>query len=169
VNNLSGIRPGGLAEVARFSFQKGSNMRALIIHGPNLNLLGEREPEVYGSQTLADVNEVASEVGKALEIEVTCVQHNGEGDIIDALQGAPREYEVVIINPGAYAHYSHAIADTIRAIDIPVIEVHMSNTAAREEFRTRSVIAPACAGSVAGFGANSYVVALHAAAKIRMK
>jgi 3-dehydroquinate dehydratase-2 len=144
-------------------------MRVLVIHGPNLNLLGEREPSVYGTQTLAEVDASIAACAKDLNVEVRCVQHNAEGAIIDELHAARATYGAVILNPGAYTHYSYAIADAVAAIPIPVIEVHLTNIAAREAFRSRSVVAPVCAGTVAGFGANSYVVALHAAVKIRIK
>jgi 3-dehydroquinate dehydratase-2 len=144
-------------------------MRVLVVHGPNLNLLGEREPEIYGTKTLAEIDKQITRTAKSLEIEVICVQHNAEGAIVDALQAARKEYDAVLINAGAYTHYSYAIADAIAAIKIPVIEVHLSNIAAREAFRARSVLAPVCAGSVAGFGVDSYLLALHAASKFRMK
>ena len=144
-------------------------MRVLVIHGPNLNLLGEREPEIYGSKTLADVDADIAQAARALGIEVSCAQYSGEGAIVDALHAARKTADVVLINPGAYTHYSYTIADAISAIGIPVIEVHLSNIAAREAFRTHSVVAPVCRGSVAGFGADSYVAALHAAAKIPIK
>jgi 3-dehydroquinate dehydratase-2 len=144
-------------------------MRVLVVHGPNLNLLGEREPEIYGTKTLAEIDKQIARAAKSLDITVTCVQHNAEGAIVDALQAARQEYDAVLINAGAYTHYSYAIADAIAAIKIPVIEVHLSNIAAREAFRARSVLAPVCAGSVAGFGVDSYLLALHAATKIRMK
>jgi 3-dehydroquinate dehydratase-2 len=139
-------------------------MRVLVIHGPNLNLLGEREPEMYGSDTLADVNIALSDAAQELSIEVHAVQHNGEGEIIDELHAARDSYDAVVINPGAYTHYSYAIADAIAAIPLPVIEVHMSNTAAREAFRRMSVVAPVCAGSIIGFGVQSYLLGLRAAA-----
>jgi 3-dehydroquinate dehydratase-2 len=144
-------------------------MRVLVIHGPNLNLLGEREPAIYGTQTLAEVDASIAACAKELGVDVRCVQHNSEGAIIDELHAARGSCEAVLINPGAYTHYSYAIADAIAAIAIPVVEVHLSNIAAREAFRSRSVVAPVCAGTVAGFGANSYVAALHAAVKIRVK
>ena len=137
-------------------------MRVLVLHGPNLNLLGNREPEVYGSQTLADVNELIGTTASDLGIDVRCEQHNGEGEIIDALHAARGKYDAVVINPAAYSHYSHAIADAIVAIGIPVVEVHLSNLASREDFRRRSVTARACRGSIAGFGAASYSMALRA-------
>jgi 3-dehydroquinate dehydratase-2 len=139
-------------------------MRVLVLHGPNLNLLGNREPDVYGAQTLADVNEIIFTTAADLGVAVSCEQHNGEGELIDALHAARGTYDAVVINPGAYSHYSLAIADAIAAIVIPVIEVHLSNVAAREEFRRHSVTARACRGSIAGFGANGYALALRAIA-----
>lgn len=138
-------------------------MRVLVIHGPNLNLLGEREPEIYGKQTLAEIDALIAALARELKIEVHCVQHNGEGEIIDELHAARSQYEAIVINPGAYTHYSYAIADAISAIRIPVVEAHLSNIAAREAFRRTSVIAAACAGSIAGFGGDSYLLALRAA------
>lgn len=139
-------------------------MRVLVIHGPNLNLLGEREPAVYGTQTLAEIDELIAQTARALNMEVDTVQHNAEGAIIDSIQGARSARDAVVLNAGAYTHYSYAIADAISAINIPVIEVHITNVHARETFRRTSVIAPVCAGSIAGFGASSYVLALHALA-----
>ena len=140
-------------------------MRVLVIHGPNLNLLGEREPAIYGSETLADINDAIAALARELALDVRTVQHNGEGAIIDELHAARTSYDAVIINPGAYTHYSYAIADAIAAIGIPVIEAHISNTQAREAFRRTSVVAPVCAGSIAGLGAQSYLLALRAAAQ----
>lgn len=137
-------------------------MRVLVVHGPNLNLLGERQPEIYGTRTLAEIDAMLVSAGEQLGVEVRCVQHNGEGAIIDSLHAARGEYDGAIINPGAYAHYSHAIADAIRSIDIPVVEVHLSNIAAREPHRRVSVTAGACSGSVCGFGADSYLLGLRA-------
>jgi 3-dehydroquinate dehydratase-2 len=135
-------------------------MRFLVIHGPNLNLLGSREPEVYGTQTLADVDRFLSGVAEQLGVEVECRQFNAEGPIVDALHAAVDAYDGVVINPGAYSHYSYAIADAIAAIPIPVVEVHLSNIAAREAFRRTSVTAAACAGTVGGFGPTGYALAL---------
>jgi len=137
-------------------------MRVLVIHGPNLNLLGNREPDVYGSQTLADVNDCISATAADLGIDVAVEQYNGEGAIIDALHAARERYDAVVINPGAYSHYSYAIADAIAAIVIPVVEVHLTNIAAREDFRRQSVTERACRGSIAGFGAVGYTLALRA-------
>ena len=119
-------------------------VRVLILHGPNLNLLGEREPEVYGSQTLAELNDAIAAGAKELGVEVRCEQYNGEGAIVDALHAGRKQYAGVVINPGAYAHYSYAIRDAIAAIGIPTIEVHLSNVGARETFRRTSVTAAAC-------------------------
>jgi 3-dehydroquinate dehydratase-2 len=141
-------------------------MRVLVLHGPNLNLLGERDPEVYGRQTLEQLNEtIAREASKA-GVEVTCEQYNGEGQIVDALHAARKTYAGVVLNPGAYAHYSYAIADAIAAIGIPVIEVHLSNVAGREVFRRTSVTAAACRGVVSGLGAASYRLAVSALVEI---
>jgi 3-dehydroquinate dehydratase-2 len=137
-------------------------MRVLVLHGPNLNLLGNREPDVYGSLTLADVNDLIVAASDDVGVEVHCEQHNGEGELIDALHAARTKYDAVAINPGAYAHYSHAIADAIVAIGIPVVEVHLSNVAAREEFRRFSVTARGCRGTIGGFGPQGYVLALYA-------
>src|SRR5580704_5123349 len=141
-------------------------MRVLVLHGPNLNLLGERDPATYGTQTLAQIDEAIVQDGKAAAIEVQCEQHSGEGAIIDALHAARKHYDGIIINPGAYAHYSYAIADAIAAIGVPVIEVHLSNVAAREAFRRTSVTAAACRGVVSGLGATGYVLALRALAEL---
>ena len=144
-------------------------MRVLVIHGPNLNLLGEREPQIYGSQTLSDINERIESAARDLGIDVESVQHNSEGAIIDALHGARTGADAVILNPGAYTHYAYAIADAIAAIQVPVIEVHLSNVHAREAFRRVSVVAPVCAGSIGGFGAESYVLALRASLALKEK
>jgi 3-dehydroquinate dehydratase II len=141
-------------------------MRVLVVHGPNLNLLGEREPDVYGTQTLAQIDEAIGAAAKALGLDVRCEQHSGEGAIIDALHEARKSCSGVVINPGAYAHYSYAIADAIAAIGIPVIEVHLSNVAAREPFRRTSVTAAACRGVVSGLGVSGYLLALRALAEL---
>jgi 3-dehydroquinate dehydratase-2 len=141
-------------------------MRVLVLHGPNLNLLGEREPELYGTQTLEELNDAILLAAKEFHFEARCEQYNGEGRLIDALHAARKTDAGVVINPGAYAHYSYAIADAIAAIRIPVVEVHLSNVAAREEFRRTSVTAAACRGVVTGLGAAGYVLALRALAEI---
>jgi 3-dehydroquinate dehydratase-2 len=144
-------------------------MRILVVHGPNLNLLGDREPEVYGTQSLAEIDEIIADTAKGLGLQVRCEQYNGEGQIIDALHGARETADGVVVNPGAYSHYSYAIADAITSIGLPAIEVHLSNIHARDEFRRTSVTAAACRGMIGGFGAESYVLALNALAKILEK
>lgn len=144
-------------------------MRVLVLHGPNLNLLGEREPEIYGSTTLAQIDTDIANLAKELGARVDCAQYNSEGAIVDALHAARTTHDAVVINPGAYTHYSYAIADAIAAVRIPVVEVHLSNVNAREAFRAHSVVAPVCVGTVAGFGATSYLLALRAAVKIPIK
>ncbi len=141
-------------------------MRVLVIHGPSLNLLGGRQPEIYGTQTLAEIDAALLNEGENLGIEVRCAQRNGEGGIIELLHAARTEYDGVILNPGAYAHYSHAIADAIASIGVPVVEVHLSNIAGREPHRRTSVTAAACAGSISGFGADSYLLALRCVKKL---
>ena len=143
------------------------NRRYLIIHGPNLNLLGAREPEVYGSMTLAALNERLTDWGREQELELRCVQSNHEGRIIDALHEARGWAHGVVLNPGAYTHYSYAIRDAVAAIGPPVVEVHLSNVHAREEFRHRSVIAPVCRGQIVGLGWLGYRLALEALEALR--
>ncbi|MHB8177145.1 MAG: type II 3-dehydroquinate dehydratase [Vulcanimicrobiaceae bacterium] len=144
-------------------------MRILVIHGPNLNLLGEREPAVYGTGTLAQLDERIALLAVELALAVDCRQYNAEGAIIDALHAARGVYDAVILNPGAYAHYSYAIADAVSSIGLPVIEAHLSNIAGREPFRRVSVTAAACVGTVSGFGVSSYLLALRAAREILIK
>lgn len=140
--------------------------KILVIHGPNLNLLGEREPGVYGSTSFDELNAQISERAEKLGLAVEIFQSNHEGAIIDRLHAARKDFDGVIINAGAYTHYSYAIRDAIHDIHIPVIEVHISNVQAREEFRSKSVISPVCKGTIAGFGINSYFLALYAAAEM---
>lgn len=138
-------------------------VQVLVIHGPNLNLLGQREPDVYGTATLATVNRLLADRAAALGVRVEVFQSNHEGEIVDAIQAAAGRLDAIVINPGGYTHYSVAIRDALAAIGLPAVEVHLSNIAAREEFRRSSVIAPVCRGSVAGFGPLSYVLGLEAA------
>ena len=137
-------------------------MKILILHGPNLNLLGTREPEVYGSMTLDDINAKLNELGKELGAEIKCVQSNHEGALIDALHDARTWANGVVFNPGAYTHTSIALRDAISAIQIPVVEVHLSNVYAREEFRHVSMISAVCKGKAVGFGWRSYTLGLRA-------
>lgn len=140
-------------------------MKILILHGPNLNLLGTREPEVYGSMTLDDINAKLTALGRELGADVTCLQSNHEGALIDALHDARKWADGVVFNPGGYTHTSVALRDAISAIQIPVIEVHLSNVYAREEFRHASMISAVCKGKIAGLGWKSYALALRALAE----
>ena len=136
--------------------------KILVIHGPNLNLLGEREPGVYGSDSFESINNEIIEHAITKQFHCEVFQSNHEGEIIDTLHLARKSFDGVILNAGAYTHYSFAIRDAISAIKIPVIEVHMSNINARDEFRAKSVIAPVCKGSICGFGKQSYILAVDA-------
>lgn len=138
----------------------------LILHGPNLNLLGTREPGIYGSQTMRDIDDMCKTLGGELGVEVRSAQSNSEGVLIDLLQEADGRDAGVVFNPGGYTHTSVALRDAVAAISIPVIEVHLSNPQAREEFRRRSLIAPVCRGSIAGLGTLSYTLALRALVEI---
>ena len=141
-------------------------MKILILHGPNLNLLGAREPEIYGSLTLADINTKLVQLAHEYHAELTCKQSNQEGELIDALHDARSWADGVIFNPGGYTHTSIALRDAISAIGIPVIEVHLSNVYAREQFRHVSMISAVCLGKVVGFGWRSYVLGLRALMEI---
>lgn len=141
-------------------------IHVLVIHGPNINLLGRREPGVYGTTGYEELNRRIEEHAGALGMQVRIFQSNHEGGIIDILHDAPDWAEVIVINPGAFTHYSHAIADALRALSLPAIEVHLSNIHAREEWRQKSVVAGVAVGQIAGFGINSYLLALEAAREI---
>lgn len=136
--------------------------KVLVLHGANLNLLGKREPGIYGVKTLAEIDRALVDLGQELDLEVTCQQFNGEGQLVTALQQADDWAGGVLFNAGGYTHTSVVLRDAIAAISIPVIEVHLSNTQAREEFRHKSLIGPVCKGTIAGFGWYSYVLGLRA-------
>jgi 3-dehydroquinate dehydratase II len=142
-------------------------MRVLILNGPNLNLLGQREPHVYGKTTLADIEAMVRERAAQLGVEVEFRQSNHEGQLVDWIQEARATFDTIVLNAGAYTHTSIALRDAIAAAGVRTIEVHLSNVHAREEFRQRSLIAPVCAGVICGFGARSYVLGLEAAAAQR--
>jgi 3-dehydroquinate dehydratase II len=134
----------------------------LILHGPNLNLLGKREPEIYGKLSLEEIDRRLAGAAQEIGLITRSMQFNSEGELANALQSAVEWASGVVFNPGGYSHTSVVLRDTVAAIELPVIEVHLSNVQAREEFRQRSLIAPACVGVIAGFGWRSYLLALHA-------
>lgn len=134
--------------------------KILIINGPNLNMLGVREPGIYGSETLQTLYEKIENKAKELKAEVEFFQSNIEGEIINAIHSSLGKYDGIVINPGAFTHYSYAIRDAISSVNVPVIEVHISNVHKREEFRHKSVTAPVCLGQICGLGTNGYLYAL---------
>jgi 3-dehydroquinate dehydratase II len=138
-------------------------LRVLLLNGPNLNLLGQREPDVYGTMTFEELNKRVRDYAKEIGIELKMLQSNHEGVLIDAIHEAADWADAIVINPGAYTHYSYAIADALKAVRLPAIEVHLSNVQARDEFRRTSVVAPSTVGQIAGFGSVSYLLALQAA------
>jgi len=143
-------------------------MKILVLHGPNLNLLGTREPTIYGSRTLTDIDDQIRRHAMRLGVQVVCRQSNIEGELVTWIQQAAGQHDVILLNAAAYTHTSVAIRDAISAANIPTIEVHLSNVHAREEFRHTSLIAPVCRGVIAGFGAHSYILALEAAVNLKL-
>ena len=135
-------------------------MKVLILNGPNLNLLGTRKPEIYGKTTLADIEENLRKFAAENDLELAFMQSNHEGALVDAIQQAKGNYDYLVINAAAYTHTSVAIRDAVEAVEIPAIEVHLSNIHAREEFRHHSYLAPVCVGQICGFGQYSYLMAL---------
>ncbi len=139
--------------------------KVLVLNGPNLNRLGKREKNIYGTGTLHELNQRLIQLGKELDLQVVCFQSNSEGELIDQLHGAEGQFDYIIFNPGAYTHYSYALRDAIASIDVPVIEVHLSNIHARESFRSTSVTAPVTAGQIVGLGFTGYEIAMVAVQK----
>ena len=137
-------------------------MKILIINGPNLNLLGKREPHIYGTKTLGDINEELKKFGEDKGIKLDFFQSNHEGEIIDKIHQADGNYGGIIINPGAFTHYSYAIRDAVASISVPVVEVHLSNIFSREDFRHHSIISPVVKGQICGFGPLGYKLAVYA-------
>lgn len=136
-------------------------MKILVLNGPNLNLLGTREPQHYGVQTLADIEKMLTDEANALGVEVGFFQSNIEGELVDAIQKAVGVYDGILLNAAAYTHTSVALRDVLAAVKLPTVEVHLSNVLSREEFRHTSLIGAVCVGSISGFGADSYRLALH--------
>ena len=137
-------------------------MKILLIHGPNLNMLGTREVNVYGEETLESINKRCLALAEELGVELEIKQSNSEGEIVDLIQSAPDQAKGIVINPGAHTHYSYAIRDALAAVKLPSVEVHLSNVYGREDFRRKSVIAPVVSGQIAGFAGNSYLLGLRA-------
>ena len=141
-------------------------MKLLFLNGPNLNLLGQREPEIYGRATLADIEAKVRERARSLRAEVDFRQSNLEGELVAWIQQAKGKFDVIVLNAAAYTHTSIALRDAISATGIPTIEIHLSNVHAREEFRHKSLIAPVCRGQICGFGVNSYLLAVEASVNV---
>jgi 3-dehydroquinate dehydratase-2 len=144
-------------------------MKILFLNGPNLNLLGQREPEIYGRTTLAGIEAKVREKARKLGAEVEFRQSNLEGQLIDWIQEAKGKFEVIVINAAGYTHTSVALRDSISAVGVPTIEVHISNVYAREEFRHRSLLAAVCCGQIVGFGVDSYILAVDAAVNVNAR
>jgi 3-dehydroquinate dehydratase II len=138
------------------------SLSVLVLHGPNLNLLGQREPGIYGSLSLAEINRLLDAEGKKLQAKVSPLQSNHEGALVDSIHGALGQHEGILINAGAYTHTSVALRDAIAAVNLPTVEVHLSNIYRREEFRHHSYIAPVAIGQISGFGVQSYLLGLQA-------
>lgn len=147
----------------RYELLMAKKRKILVLNGPNLNLLGKRQPEIYGRLTLDQINKKIRSLAKELGVEIDIRQSNSEGDLVNWIQEAPREFGAIVINPAAYTHSSVAIRDAITATGLPAVEVHISNIYKREEFRKHSYIAGAAVGQIAGFGAQSYLLGLRAA------
>lgn len=143
-------------------------MKILFLNGPNLNLLGTREPEVYGRTTLADIEAMVRQRAAELRVDVEFKQSNQEGELVSWIQEAKGVFAAIVINAAAYTHTSVALRDAIAAVGVPTIEIHLSNVHAREEFRHKSTIAPVCCGQICGFGANSYLLGLQAAVDVNV-
>jgi 3-dehydroquinate dehydratase-2 len=143
-------------------------MNVLFLNGPNLNLLGTREPEVYGRTTLADIEASVRRRASELNVEIDFRQSNLEGELVSWIQEAKARFDVIVINAAAYTHTSIALRDAISAVGIPTIEIHLTNIHAREEFRHKSLIAPVCLGQICGFGEKSYLLALEAAVYVKV-
>ena len=143
-------------------------MKILFLNGPNLNLLGKREPDVYGHATLADIETSVRERAKDLGVEVDFRQSNVEGELVNWIQEAKGTFDVIVLNAAAYTHTSIALRDAIAAVGVPTIEIHLSNIHAREKFRQKSLIAPVCCGQIAGFGQKSYILALEASINVKV-
>lgn len=142
-------------------WKKGFAMRkVLLMNGPNLNMLGVRDPAIYGSDTLASIEQMVVDYGRDRGVEVECFQSNHEGALIDKLHEAHGKFDGIVYNPGAHTHYSYALHDAVECIDVPVVEIHISDISKREEFRRTSVIAPACIAQVKGMGKDGYLRAL---------
>ncbi|MBF2067485.1 MAG: type II 3-dehydroquinate dehydratase [Calothrix sp. C42_A2020_038] len=139
-----------------------ANLSVLVLHGPNLNLLGQREPGIYGSLNLAEINRLLEQEAAKLAVNIDFSQSNHEGVLVDKIHSAWGQHQGILINPGAYTHTSVAIRDAVAGVNIPTVEVHLSNVYRREEFRHHSYIAPVAVGQISGFGAQSYLLGLQA-------
>jgi len=145
-------------------------MKIVIINGPNLNFLGTREPEIYGRQTLEEIENKIQEYAEMQEVDCSFFQSNSEGELIDRIQQAHMDKaDGIILNPAAYTHYSYAIHDAVKSVNVPAVEVHLSAIHARESFRKDSVVAPACIGQISGFGETGYLLAIQALKEVRNK